>query len=425
MDTLADTATTASAQDDDLARFMASFDRDGAYRVERVLKESPFETTELVTFSGANGSSLGPFVRKRIDAAAGLGSAYESLFAAQASGSRFVHLPRIIDCRHEGDELTVVMEYVRGRTLEELVGERGASERLARAVMPGICDAVAELHGSFAPPIIHRDLKPSNIILAGASETPVIIDFGIARAYRSGAQADTVRFGTRGYAAPEQFGFGQTSVRSDVYALGALLYFCCTGKQPSGAIEQAALDADGVSAPMAAVILRAAALDPAARYADAGTLAGAILEVGGEHADRAQAQAQTDGVAPTPFPLPLRVPLIRRLFDACTRAPLLGGVWNVLLLVIAVALVPACIDVVLHPTGSNAGQPMWYNACIAILFVFPECELFLLLVASRRWWRCRLPVIGVPTTGRILKAMLAVGLFAFLVLLVLNIALGI
>lgn len=86
--------------------------------------------------------------------------------------------------------------------------------------------------------MIHRDLKPSNIIVTGANYTPddgltfsslVIIDLGIARVWRDGADADTVKFGTRPYAPPEQYGFGQTSVRSDVYALGALLFFCLTG----------------------------------------------------------------------------------------------------------------------------------------------------------------------------------------------------
>ena len=54
----------------------------------------------------------------------------------------------------------------------------------------------------------------------------VIIDLGIAHVWRDGADADTVKFGTRPYAPPEQYGFGQTSVRSDIDALGALLFFC-------------------------------------------------------------------------------------------------------------------------------------------------------------------------------------------------------
>lgn len=97
-----------------LAEHLASLDRDDSYRVERVLKRSSVETTELVYFEGTGGSSLGPFVRKRIDASAQIGGAYERLFAAQRAGRRFEHLPRIVDCRRVGDELNVVMEYIEG-----------------------------------------------------------------------------------------------------------------------------------------------------------------------------------------------------------------------------------------------------------------------------------------------------------------------
>lgn len=92
-----------------LAEHLASLDRDDSYRVERVLKRSSVEATELVYFEGTGGGSLGPFVRKRIDASAQIGGAYERLFAAQRAGRRFEHLPRIVDCRRVGDELNVVM----------------------------------------------------------------------------------------------------------------------------------------------------------------------------------------------------------------------------------------------------------------------------------------------------------------------------
>lgn len=98
-----------------LAEHLASLDRDDSYRVERVLKRSSVEATELVYFEGTGGGSLGPFVRKRIDASAQIGGAYERLFAAQRAGRRFEHLPRIVDCRRVGDELNVVMNTSKGR----------------------------------------------------------------------------------------------------------------------------------------------------------------------------------------------------------------------------------------------------------------------------------------------------------------------
>lgn len=115
-----------------LAEHLASLDRDDSYRVERVLKRSSVETTELVYFEGTGGGSLGPFVRKRIDASAQIGGAYERLFAAQRAGRRFEHLPRIVDCRRVGDELNVVMEYIEGETLGVLVDRLGATPPIMR-----------------------------------------------------------------------------------------------------------------------------------------------------------------------------------------------------------------------------------------------------------------------------------------------------
>ena len=267
-----------------LAEHLASLDRDDSYRVERVLKRSSVETTELVYFEGTGGGSLGPFVRKRIDASAQIGGAYERLFAAQRAGRRFEHLPRIVDCRRVGDDLNVVMEYIEGETLGALVYRLGATPDYAHELYPVLCDAVGELHAGFAmagetsAPVIHRDLKPSNIIVTGANYTPddgltfsslVIIDLGIARVWRDGADADTVKFGTRPYAPPEQYGFGQTSVRSDVYALGALLFFCLTGVDPKPGLDmREQCEARGIPTPLADApcgLLRLSVLRPRRR----------------------------------------------------------------------------------------------------------------------------------------------------------------
>ena len=271
-----------------LVEHLASLDRDDSYRVERVLKRSSVEATELVYFEGTGGGSRGPFVRKRIDASAQIGGAYGRLFAAQRAGRRFEHLPRIVDCRRVGDELNVVMEYIEGETLRALVYRLGATPDYARELYPALCDAVGGLHAGFAmagetsAPVIHRDLKPSNIIVTGANYTPddclmfsslVIIDLGIARVWRDGADTDTVKFGTRPYAPPEQYGFGQTSVRSDVYALGALLFFCLTGVDPKPGLDmREQCEARGIPTPLADVICMSMALDPAKRFASAEAL---------------------------------------------------------------------------------------------------------------------------------------------------------
>ena len=145
---------------DDIIAYLEAIDRDACYRVESVLKESPLETTELVSFVGANGAKQGPYVRKRFDAEAGLGAVYARIMDAQRAGSRFLHLPRVFDCYELGRERAVVMEYVAGETLADVVYRCDPSLVLAADLFPRLCDAVAELHERFDPPIVHRDLKP-------------------------------------------------------------------------------------------------------------------------------------------------------------------------------------------------------------------------------------------------------------------------
>ena len=280
----------------ELAFQLEAMRRQECYVVEEVLKESSTEITERVHFEGANGASQGPFVRKRIERSSGLGGAYERIFAAQQAGKRFRYIPRIYDCAIIGDEIVVVMEYVFGETLEDVVRRCAPSMALAADVFPRVCDAVCELHERFDPPIVHRDLKPSNIMLS--SESLTIIDFGISRTCTQGAQTDTTHFGTRAYAPPEQFGFAQTTVRSDVYALGLLLYFCLAGNVPDATLRERNFKIDGVPEAMRRVIAKAAAFDPNNRYEGVRELKAAfelaLHEAGFMQADRISASGSWD-----------------------------------------------------------------------------------------------------------------------------------
>lgn len=284
----------------ELDGFLEAAARSDSWRVERTLKSSPFETTELVRFRGASGGELGPFIRKRIDCSAGVGRAYERLWDAQRSGVILHGVPRLVECLRSGDELSVVTEFIEGRTLGELVRDEGASERLATGIMPALCDAVFELHTLLDPPLIHRDLKPSNVIVRSDGR-PFVIDFGIARAWDGKADADTVRFGTRAYAPPEQFGFGQTDARSDVYALGKLALFCATGGEGTGPADEADLRRRGLSAPLSEVVARATAFDPARRFSGARALGRALRECAAAGGVPAQLEGKPFGYrAPSP-----------------------------------------------------------------------------------------------------------------------------
>lgn len=283
-----------AAERDELGAYLAAVARDDCYRVVRPLGAvarmgadpsvagQAGTITELVQFEGANGATLGPFVRKRIDLALGVGTAYQELYEAQCSGARFAHAPRIVECYKTGRELVVVSEFIPGKTLDAFVNEAGPSIELSLSVVPAVCAAVAELHKAFDPPVVHRDLKPANIIVSegpsGLSAT--LIDFGIARRYREGAAADTVRFGTRSYAPPEQYGFGQTSVRSDIYALGMIALFCITGEEAHGQPSAESLAHAGVTGPYADAILQATSFDPERRFASAEAFCTAFARCG-------------------------------------------------------------------------------------------------------------------------------------------------
>ncbi len=261
--------------DDELQRTLDCLQRDDSFRVDAVLKANAHARCERVFFVGASGGEMGPFVRKIFRAQDGLGAAWRHVLEAERAGKRFVHLPHIIDCYDAGEYCVVIMEHIDGKTLDDVVYRRGPSVDLAHELFPGACDAVSELHDSFSPPLIHRDIKPSNLMLFG--DTVILLDLGITRAFDSEAATDTVKFGTRGFAPPEQFGFGQTDVRSDVYALGMLLFYLMVGQIPEPSSVDRVMRERKIPKELRAVVLKAAAFDPQARYASSEQLKTAAL----------------------------------------------------------------------------------------------------------------------------------------------------
>ena len=142
-------------------------------------------------------------------------------------------LPRIVDIIDNGSTIYVVMDYIEGESLDKILISGGAQpqENVIKWAKQ-LCDVLKYLH-SQTPPIIYRDMKPANVMLKPEGGLKVI-DFGIAREYKEYNINDTVSLGTRGYAAPEQFGgMGQTDARTDIYCLGVTLYHLVTGQNPS------------------------------------------------------------------------------------------------------------------------------------------------------------------------------------------------
>lgn len=385
-----------------------------AYRVERTLKRTPAEVTELVWLRTAAGTELGPYVRKVISRGSGLGCAYVELFKLQRQGMRFRQLPRIIDCRESAGSLEVLLEYVKGRTLAQVVAGASPGDRdiLARELIPAICDAVSELHGALESPLVHRDLTPSNVICpdlrscsaagsgrAVSSCCPVLIDFGIARVWREGEEADTTHFGTRSYAPPEQYGFGQTDVRSDVYALGMLAFFCLTGREATPADRECGFACAEVSPAWRSVITKATSLDPDDRYQSAaemrdvlpGVADGRLCKHSGKPGDRSRSLAMT------------LTEMRERYLSA--SVPSFWSARNVLVCLAAAFILFACAICLFDEKYYVAG-PLWLNVYGFALF-FPcmvlVCGWVLLdkrwLFANvgilRRWGRKRARAVSV------------------------------
>ena len=145
----------------------------------------------------------------------------------------YPHLPSIIDVIDQDDTYLILMDYVEGRTLKAILDERGAlpQEKVVDWAIQ-LASTLMYLHRQ-DPPIIYRDMKPANVMLKPDGNV-VLIDFGTAREYKDDSDGDTTCLGTKGYAAPEQYGGkGQTDARTDIYNLGATMYQLVTGKNPT------------------------------------------------------------------------------------------------------------------------------------------------------------------------------------------------
>ncbi|MGZ3608946.1 MAG: serine/threonine protein kinase [Ktedonobacteraceae bacterium] len=149
------------------------------------------------------------------------------------------NLPTIYDGFSEDGRSFLVMEYIDGKTLLQMLKDTGGRPLPVAQVLDyaiQLCDVLIYLH-SHNPPIIFRDLKPTNVMVKSNGHV-MLIDFGIARFFKEGQAQDTVFLGSPGYAPPEQHGSSQTNPRSDLYSLGATLHCCLTGRDPFHASDR-------------------------------------------------------------------------------------------------------------------------------------------------------------------------------------------
>lgn len=144
---------------------------------------------------------------------------------------RHPNLPRVYDHFTDPEHWYLVMDFIRGETLENYLARRGRlSVRQALNVGITLSMVLAYLH-TRNPPVIFRDVKPANIMRTPRGHL-YLIDFGIARRFTPGKKQDTGPLGSPGYAAPEQYGKAQTTMQADIYGLGATLQTLLTGQDP-------------------------------------------------------------------------------------------------------------------------------------------------------------------------------------------------
>ena len=191
------------------------------------------------------------------------------------------HIATLYNFLRHGEDYFMVMEFVRGKTLDEIIRQSGAME-VERAVRL-FCQALEGIAHAHTLGVIHRDIKPANLMLAANDEMKVM-DFGIARVLGTARQTKTGRLiGTLEYMSPEQMRGAETDARSDIYSLGILLYEMLTGRVPFQAdsdyelmraqVEQAPIpprECKGdIPLAVEAAILQALAKDPAMRFQSA------------------------------------------------------------------------------------------------------------------------------------------------------------
>ena len=248
---------------------------------------------------------------------------------------RHQHIVQIFDFGNQGKTYFMVMEFVDGQTLKQklnaLRGEgRVMSPEEASKILSQVAQALDYAHERG---LIHRDIKPANILLTSEGDA-VLSDFGIARMIESTRQTMTGVVGTPEYMSPEQGQGMELDVRSDIYALGVVLYEMLTGGMPYQADTPLAIIFKHVRDPLPLprqvnsdipelverVILKSLAKSPVDRHASAGEMATAL-----ERAVQGKEPAEiherpTEVVAPTreparpqPKPAPAAKPRLKRL----------------------------------------------------------------------------------------------------------------
>lgn len=178
--------------------------------------------------------------------------------------------PAIYTVVEDGSRLITIEEYIPGDTLEEILAKGPLTEDQAIDIAISLCQIIEQFHNS-TPPIVNRDIKPSNIKITHDGVVK-LVDLNAAKPCNVDATRDTVLIGTQGYAAPEQYGFGASSVLTDIYAIGVLMNEMLTGQLPGTQLANGKLRH---------IICRCVELSPKNRFQSVRQLCGTLMALKG------------------------------------------------------------------------------------------------------------------------------------------------
>jgi DNA-binding beta-propeller fold protein YncE/predicted Ser/Thr protein kinase len=234
-------------------------------------------------------------------------------FVAESKAAASIEHPNVIPVYYAGERegvLYIVMRYVDGPDLRALVRAQGKLEPDRAAHI--VAQVAAALDAAHAHGLVHRDVKPANVLLGG-DDHAYLTDFGLTKRAATTADGGASRgggwVGTLGFVAPEQIRGERVDARTDVYALGCVLFYAITGTAPyvrdsDEATLWAHLNApppsDSVPPEFAGVVSRALAKDPADRYPSAGDLGRAALAAAGRSAASGPERNVARGAAAPP-----------------------------------------------------------------------------------------------------------------------------
>ena len=202
-------------------------------------------------------------------------------------------IPRIIDSWEDNGSLIIIEEFISGLTLQDKIDFTSTKpcdfetinicdvltiEQIGH-YMINLCEILERLH-SHNPPLVHRDLKPSNIMITSCDNV-VLLDFNAARFYTGidGRESDTKLLGTKGYAAPEQYGFGESSPQTDIFSVGKIIQECVNAFTSQNSDSENSSLKENV---FSDVIQRCTQMDPSRRYPSVRELKEALLNCLGQ-----------------------------------------------------------------------------------------------------------------------------------------------